>query len=410
MSTLFTDPPEGDLAVPLQTEEPAGPATPPEEGPSTPEERGGRRLLGLLLAVLFVAAVGLLVLLYFLLRPRLGPEASEGPGGYPIRVQTIIDGVDSEDRFVTPLGVAFDQDGNVWISDTGNGRVGVFAEDGDLVRVLGSEEGPGRMFAPYGIALDDERGRAYIADWGGGRVHIFSTTGAYIGEFPADDQHLGVFGPNGFSPYAVQVSGPRVFVTSNDGLYVFDDEGHVVERWGRKSRGGGLGMFNFPDALAVDPATGRTYVADTMNRRIVAIDADGRWLWVSGTPDEASSITGFWQLPRGVAVGPDGNLYIVDTFRFDEDGVGTGHIVVLSGDGELVSEFGRVGVADDELSFPEHIAVRPDGLFAIADRENNRVLLFRLDPLPLPDQKEASTYEGSVVRPDDVWATPRPKA
>ena len=116
-------------------------------------------------------------------------------------------------------------------------------------------------------------------------------------------------------------------------------------------------------------------------------------------------MTGFWQLPRGITLGPDGNLYVVDTFRFDREGVGTGHIVVLSPRGELISEFGRYGLGDDDFDFPEQIAVRADGLFAIADRENDRVLLFRLEgSLPTPDVKEAKAYEDALATPKRAWA------
>jgi DNA-binding beta-propeller fold protein YncE len=151
-------------------------------------------------------------------------------------------------------------------------------------------------------------------------------------------------------------------------------------------------------------------VADTLNRRIVALDAQGRWLWVSGLPDAKGRIRGFWQLPRGIELGPDGNLYVVDTFRFDQKGMGTGHIVVLSSEGELLSEFGRAGNGTGEFSFPEHLAYSPvDDLWAIADRENQRVVVFRLEtPYPKVDDLQAPKYAKGLTRPEDVWATPTP--
>ncbi|MBI2236903.1 MAG: hypothetical protein HYU54_00005 [Actinobacteria bacterium] len=292
-----------------------------------------------------------------------------------------------------PLGVGFDGGGNVWVSDTGHSRVIVFTADGGLIQILGAEEGPGKLYTPYGIAADPDRDRVYVADYAGRNVEVYSTSGAYIGHLPADDQDLEVFGPNGFSPYDVQVLNGRVIVSSNDGLYFFDAEGHVVARWGGKVRGVKLGMFNFPDSFDVDPETGRVYVADTMNRRIV---------------DKRGKIMGFWQLPRGIQVGSDGNLYVVDTFRFDREGMGTGHIVTLSPDGALLSEFGRAGTAEGAFNFPEQLAVSGDGLFAIADRENDRVTLFRLGPLPRAEDIEAQRYQTSLFSPKDVWATPSP--
>ena len=75
--------------------------------------------------------------------------------------------------------------------------------------------------------------------------------------------------------------------------------------------------------------------------------------------------------------------------------MGTGHIVVLSPDGELLSEFGRTGTEDGSFRFPEQLESGPDGLWALADRENHRVAIFRL-PTPYPNvsELELPRYEG----------------
>lgn len=384
------------------------------------EERSTRRLLVLILVILGMTALALLGLLLWLLRPQpAGPREGIGPGGYPIRVVTEITGHGTApaDLIRTPLGVAFDDEGNLWIANTGQSRVDVYRPDGTFLRSVGATPGSGALFTPYGIVHDPDTDRVYVADYAARSVLVYTSAGAYVDRFPAADQDQDVFGPDGFTPYDVQMMGGRLVVSSNDGLYFFDDEGRVVARWGfthegENVRGVELGMFNFPDAFVVDEAGGRVYVADTLNRRIVALDAAGRWLWVSGRPDAKGRIRGFWQLPRGIELGPDGNLYVVDTFRFDQKGMGTGHIVVLSPEGELLSEFGRAGSGTGEFSFPEHIAYSPvDDLWAIADRENQRVVVFRLvTPYPEVDDLQAPKYPKGFTRPEDVWATPSPSS
>ena len=390
------------------------------EGPAE-EERSTRRLLIFLLVLLGLAATALLGLLLWLLRP----EAAATPGaeaGYPIRVVTTIYGYgDAPDEVVTwPLGVTFDAEGNVWIANTGRGRVEQYTSDGGYIRTVGEEEGPGKLSAPYGLAADPAAGRVYVADPPSRKVQIYdAATGGYVGHFPADSQDLGVFGADGFTPYDIEMAGGRIVVSSNDGLYVFDDAGTVVARWGATTkrgdplRGSKLGMFNFPDSFTVDPESGRLYVADTLNRRVIALGSEGRWLWVSGTPDEDQKITSFWQLPRGIEVGPDGNVYVIDTFRADEQGMGTGHVVVLSQDGELLSEFGRSGTEDGSFSFPEQLAAGPDGLWAVADRENSRVVVFRLvTPYPEVDDPYADRYPETFQDLSDelVTSSPMPTA
>ncbi len=377
------------------------------------EDRSTRKLLIILFWTLGVAALFLLALLIWL----LWPQQTTPPGqaaGYPIEVVTTIYGYGegADELLRTPLGVAFSGNDNVWISNTGRSRVEQYTTDGTFVRMIGADDGAGKLIAPYGLTIDDAGGRVYVADYGSGFVQVYTTSGEYVGHLPADDQDLEVFG-EGFTPYDVEIVEGRVVVSSNDGLYFFDTSGHVTSRWvgtvkKENVRGPEFGQFNFPDSFTVDPATGTFYVADTTNRRVVALSPEGQWLWVSGTPDSAGETTGFWQLPRSIQIGPDGNLYVVDTFRPDEDGMGAGHISVLSPEGELLAEFGRNGYEDGAFRFPDQIAFDTQDLWAIADRENNRVVIFRLrTPYPPPDEIEAGKYVGAVSNPWNTWSTPK---
>lgn len=382
------------------------------------DEEQERRLLRRVLIGLGVVAVLLILILLWLLRGQLpGVAGKEGREGYPIDVVAVLYGYgpNPEQQFRFPLGVALDEKGHAWVSDTEHSRVVVLTQKGKLVRLIGAPDpgastatdDRGRLSSPYGIALDEERERAYVADWTSGAVMIYSTkNGRYLERLPAPEQDMSIFGPNGFTPFDVRVVGKQVVATSNDGLYFFDRDGMVITRWGSQ-RGRASAQFNFPDAFDVDAKTGTYYVADTLNRRVLAIGRDGKVLWVSGTPDQSGKIVSFWQLPRSVTVGPKGNVYVVDTFRPDEKGVGGGHIVVLSPKGEVLSLFGRQGDEDDSFRFPEKMATGPDGLWAIADREHNRVIVFRLRgelPAPLPKEREA--FPDSFVRPEDLTVAP----
>jgi DNA-binding beta-propeller fold protein YncE len=388
-------------------------------GEPEPEDRSTRRLLIFLLVLLGVAAIALLGLLLWLLRPKAPPPQPGQAAGYPIRVQTTIYGYDQTAGSLVrwPLGVAFDGDGNVWISNTGQSRVDEYTSSGGYIRTIGDQEGEGKLLSPYGIAIDPARDRVYVADPANRNVQVYTaSSGAYIMHFPADDQDAEVFGDQGFTPFDVEVAGGRVVVSSNDGLYFFDDSGHVVARWGGTNkkgnvRGSDLGSFNFPDSFTYDPNTRRFYVADTLNRRVVALGSQGRWLWLTGQRDVKGKIVSFWMLPRGVQVGPDGNIYIVDTFRADGKGMGTGHILVLSPEGELLTEFGRSGSSDGSFEYPEQLAAGPDGLWAIADRENNRVVIFELvTPYPPVDDIYEGRYPKTFMDLTDrmVTSTPMP--
>ncbi|NIA24578.1 MAG: hypothetical protein GWP04_03315 [Gammaproteobacteria bacterium] len=372
---------------------------PIEQGRQPGEQTAIRRLLYALIGVLSIAAVALLAVLVWLVRPQ--PTSTVvAVEGCPMEISRSIYGFGAKptDLLDQPLAVTFDGAGNVWISDTGNSRVVEFGPDGKLIRFVGDDSDTGRLHSPYGLSFSSDFQRLYVADWTRREVVVYSADGRYIESLPAADQGLAVFGPDGFSPYDVHVVGSQIVVASNDGLYFFDKSGHVVDRWGGELRGSEVGSFAFPNGVAIDPATGNLYVADTLNRRVVALDGEGNVLWASGKRDEEGKIVGFWQLPRSVVVGPDGLVYVTDTFRAQDRCAGVGHIVVLKPTGELVSEFGAAGTSEDSFSFPEKMAMGPDGTFGIADRENNRVVLFSVDPLPPADPDEVSLYEESFVR------------
>lgn len=373
-------------------------AAPAEPSPTRPrdEDKLTRRLLYFLVGLLMIAALALLVVLFFLLKPQ-AESPTTAAEGYPIiPVRSLVAfGGDIQNPLNKPLGTTFDSQGNVWVADTGNGRVLVFGEDGASLRQMGDLPGPGKLSQPYGIALDENEGNAYVADFGSGRIQVYTLEGAYVTSIPNAQVDLKKFGHDGFFPYDVKVLGDRIVASSNNGLYFFAKDGSLLNRWGTKDRGIGYTQFNFPDAFTVDCAKDIVYVADSLNKRVVAVNSEGIVQWISGTPDANQKATGFWQLPRGITIGPEGNLYVVDTFRTVESGVGDGYFVVLNPRGELVSAFGRTGDEEDSFSFPEHVAFNGNDLWAVADREHNRVLLFKLAPIPAPDEPNVQEYPAS---------------
>ncbi len=72
--------------------------------------------------------------------------------------------------------------------------------------------------------------------------------------------------------------------------------------------------------------------------------------------------------PKGVAVGPDGNIYVTDTAGST--------ITVFSPEGAILRTWGRKGNGDGEFNEPWGIAVAPDGSVFVADTWNHRVQKF----------------------------------
>jgi len=111
------------------------------------------------------------------------PEAT-GEHVYPDRSKATepVDGM-----FHQPTDVAWDSDGNIYISDGYvNSRVAKFDDSGAWVKSWGQRGyAPGEFNTPHNIAIDYQD-RIYVADRANGRVQVFNTDGDFLREIIID--------------------------------------------------------------------------------------------------------------------------------------------------------------------------------------------------------------------------------
>ena len=84
-------------------------------------------------------------------------------------------------------------------------------------------------------------------------------------------------------------------------------------------------------------------------------------------PEVPESSSFFWG-PRGIAVGPDGRVFLADT--------GNKRIVVFDEDGNYITEFGTAGFDAGQFDEPVGVAVANDGIVYVTDTWNQRVQAF----------------------------------
>ena len=181
-----------------------------------------------------------------------------------------------------------------------------------------------------------------------------------------------------------QFMAPRAVAASDDGfVYVadsrnnriqkFDQQGAFVRAWGGlgsiDTNPAEPGKFNEPWGVGVGP-DGSVYVADTWNHRIQKFDANGNFLLAWGHFGQADSLDAFWG-PRAVAVDNLGRVFVADT--------GNKRVVVFDADGHALSSIGGGGSDPGQLDEPVGVAVAADGTVFVADTWNLRVEVFAPD-------------------------------
>jgi len=162
----------------------------------------------------------------------------------------------------------------------------------------------------------------------------------------------------GMGPYAVAD-------TSHDRVIVEDAAGRVTARFG--ATGGAPGLFRGPTGVAIGP-DGTLYVADQGNARIQEFDLSGHLLGGFGSYLDASNPAASLHAPSAVAVAADNTVYVVDAAQ---DAVL--HFTRLGG---FLGRWGSLGNGIGQFDAPGSIAVSPEGNVYVADTLNNRVTIF----------------------------------
>jgi uncharacterized protein (TIGR03663 family) len=191
------------------------------------------------------------------------------------------------------------------------------------------------------------------------------------------------WGAQGTAPGAFDA--PRAVAVAPDGaLYVadsrnhriqkFDADGNLLLTWGSfgslEAGTADPGNFNEPWGVGVGP-DGSVYVADTWNHRIQKFDANGNFVTAWGNFGQAETFNTFWG-PRAVAVDASGRVFVADT--------GNKRVVVFDGDGRPLMTIGSVGFESGFFDEPVGVALDADGALYVADTWNQRVQVFRPDP------------------------------
>lgn len=275
----------------------------------------------------------------------------------------------------SPISIAIDGDGYVYVGNNANSRVQKFSASGGYLATWGTYgTGSNQVQYPNGIAVDGA-GDMYVVDSG----DMFN---------PVHHVHKLVWNSLNYESAAVYepVSSPLAYpfgaALTADGsiLYVADSGNNRILKldpdtgqWSLFAdtwvAGSGADQLDQPRGVAVDLQTGWVYVTDTYNNRIVKFDGDGTHMTQWGEPaDYSGPYAGQFDMPCGIAVDADGNVYVT--------GINDNRVQKFDSDGVYLTGWGSAGSGDGQFASPHGVAVHPNGSIYVCDTGNNRIQVF----------------------------------
>ncbi|HET6498495.1 MAG TPA: 6-bladed beta-propeller, partial [Coriobacteriia bacterium] len=262
-----------------------------------------------------------------------------------------------------PANATFDSQGNIHVADTGKNRIVVFDSDGAFIATYGSPgNGPTDLTGPVDVAVAAD-GRSYVIDRPGRKMVIFDPSRVPVEAISFPDD----------APMSVTIRGEELVVTTASGILIGNLDGELL--MGYVDPGREPGQFDRPNGIAIGP-DGTLFVADTLNYRVQAIGTDGEVRWTYGEPLPAGHAIRYdgpgrmFGLPASIAADEAGYLYVVDGLN--------GEIQILEQEtGEHVETIGDIGHEDGLFYYPDGIDYR-DGRIVVADKFNDRVQVFRV--------------------------------
>jgi len=262
--------------------------------------------------------------------------------------------------------IAVDNNGRIWVVDSGNSRVQVFNSEGNFLFKFGSVgTGNGQFDFTYvtGNIAIDSNGNVYVTDSGNqlGRIQIFNSNGVYQRTIKSayeggPYQLIGIDGPIGIvgSENRICVASynkDKIVILNNDGTF-YSQIGNI-DQYGRAFPGRGKGEFQF--ICRVRGSGDRIYTVECYdNPRVQIFDKSGSFL------NQIGMTKGEFLNPKGVAVDSDGNVYVCDQRNskievYNKNGTFVKQIIIPYVGSELI-----YASYNFFASYPTHIAIDSD--------------------------------------------------
>jgi streptogramin lyase len=198
---------------------------------------------------------------------------------------------------------------------------------------------------------------------------------------------------------------------ANPPILQFDPSGKLLKAFG-------AGMFGYPHGFTVD-RDGNLWVSDVndsdtvlgmparnaagavLGQEVLKLDQNGKVLMMLGKMGVGGSSTDTFDRPTGVAVAPNGDIFVSDGHSPNKSN--NGRVLKFSKDGRFIKTWGHKGSAPGDFDDPHDIFVGGSlGHVYVADRRNSRIQIFDQDGNFVTAWHQFGQPSSVFVGPDDT--------
>lgn len=298
--------------------------------------------------------------------------------------------------FTSPFGIVADASGDLFLSDTADHTIWKVDPTGAKTLFAGSPGTPGaadgigrsaRFRYPGGLAFDPS-GNLLVADTGNNTLRRIAPDGTVTTLAGA----AGVPGATDAVGLAARFNAPIGLAVDASGVaYIGDSGNHTIRRMavdgtvttyaglpgqpGFLNGAAGAARFNQPNGVALAP-DGTLYIADYGNSCIRAISPSGQVSTLAGQPGTHGTTDGaganaafYW--PVGLTVDASGTIWVADTYNHTLRKILAGGTVsTLAGYGGTLGNLDGTGTSA-RFNQPCGLALLPGGDLAVTDTGNH---------------------------------------
>ena len=307
-----------------------------------------------------------------------------------------VDGTGTSASFIQPHGVAVDSAGNVFVADTGAGRIRRITPLGVVTTLAGNGQAAfadglaanATFNSPYGVAVD-LNGNVYVADTFFFRVR--KITAGVVTTLAGNSTQAVI---NGSGAGASFNSLWNITTDSVGNVYVSDQLCiRMITPAGVVTTYAGNGMNVLPNSigdgiannLGINPygiafdSSKNLFFTEAPLNRIRKLSPGGVVSTVTGSSVPGSGVSGFadnlqtnilFNTPRGVAVDSTGTVYVADTFNHRIRRITRGSATTFAGSIDGNQDGTGLNAA---FSNPGGVAVDSTGTVYVADTINHRI-------------------------------------